>query len=249
MFDADLIRRIRDCFSLAELTLADAEQAVVARRRLAAGEAVAADSQSVATARGIIADAFGSAIRSGDRVREVLAFPGWPSEGQSLRNAFSGLSASLLASADANGDAGLSWALRDETNDLIGAVGRLSASIALVHRVFNELSANSQQRVESIVPSWNALRGTLTFEGQVVRRVRVRGEATDIQRLLDAFHEEQWVPIVDDPLPPNGCRDACQRLHQAVRRLNSGLKAIRFSVHRSGQAIGWNAIEAREALE
>lgn len=86
------------------------------------------------------------------------------------------------------------------------------------------------------VPEWNKHNGELHFRGQLIRKIRVMANPSNIQRIVDAFQEEGWPTSIDNPLP--GGEDQ-HRLHLTLQSLNRGLKRIRFRGHKGGSAIYW----------
>lgn len=89
-------------------------------------------------------------------------------------------------------------------------------------------------------PNWNRETGELSYDGEVIRIVRLRSIRDNIVLILDVFQEESWPARIDDPLPegPNP-----QRIHQTLQSLNTGLKRIRFHALEGGRAIRWSPNE------
>lgn len=85
------------------------------------------------------------------------------------------------------------------------------------------------------IPSWNG-HGQLRFKGTVIRRTRGSKIASHVSAILTAFEKQNWPDRIDDPLP--GQPDS-QRLREAIRNLNRGLKLIKFFADGSGQGIRW----------
>ena len=59
-------------------------------------------------------------------------------------------------------------------------------------------------------------------------------------RILAAFEECGWPPLVDDPITSGGESDTRRR---TIETLNKGLTRIRFSCTGDGQSFGWEEIE------
>lgn len=92
------------------------------------------------------------------------------------------------------------------------------------------------EAADKILPKWNKARGELTYNGTIIKQISRITVATNSVRLLDAFQEEGWPDRIDDPLAPS--KDQ-QRLHEAIKRLNGNLHAIRFHADGTGQGIKW----------
>lgn len=120
--------------------------------------------------------------------------------------------------------------------EVAGELGFLTESNARwLLREIGEESPASQEASER--PSWHPERSELRWGAQVIRRVRLMANPSNIQLILDAFQAAGWPSRIDDPLP-NGPDQ--QRLHQAVLSLNEGLDVIRFHVQEGGQAVTWS---------
>ncbi len=86
-------------------------------------------------------------------------------------------------------------------------------------------------------PVWDAKRGQLRWGEQVIRRVRVMGRPSSIQKILDAFEAAGWPSRIDDPIAQGKQPD---QVRQIVLTLNNGLELIRFHVQEAGRAITWS---------
>ena len=84
-------------------------------------------------------------------------------------------------------------------------------------------------------PEWNHDRGELTFQGELIRRVRV-GVATQIVKILDAFQLQGWPDRIGSPIND----DMTHR--DAIRALNSRLTAIRFCSDGTGRGVLWEIV-------
>jgi len=100
-----------------------------------------------------------------------------------------------------------------------------------------EIDAGGNAAGTSEVPEWDAIRGELRFGGHVIRRIRLMNQPSNIQRILDAFEDSHWSVRIDSPL-----HRGQQQLHEALRFLNQGLKAIRFRSQEGGKAIVWERL-------
>lgn len=85
-------------------------------------------------------------------------------------------------------------------------------------------------------PIWDSETGTLRIAGTIARSVRVTANPSNIQSILDAFENQGWAKRIDNPID---CSDDDQRLYQALRSLNSGLKKLRFHAQEGGKAVTW----------
>jgi hypothetical protein len=86
-------------------------------------------------------------------------------------------------------------------------------------------------------PSWNPETGELRLGSQVIRRVRVLRNPSNIQQILEEFQSTGWPSRIDNPLSLGQ-----QQLHDTLRSLNSGLEAIRFHAQEGGDAVVWEQV-------
>jgi hypothetical protein len=99
---------------------------------------------------------------------------------------------------------------------------------------------NSLQRSSTIdlVPFWDTYRRELRIGDRVVKRFR--RPAKNQETILAAFQEDGWPPRIDSPLSGRSARQAMDRLHDAVKKLNRQLKPLlRFLSDGLGQGIIW----------
>jgi hypothetical protein len=84
-------------------------------------------------------------------------------------------------------------------------------------------------------PSWDRIKGELSFDGETVRRIRRIGVAKNVVRVLDTFQELGWPDRVDSPLSsPNS-----QKHHATILSLNTDLSRIRFRSDGEGEGFIW----------
>jgi len=84
-------------------------------------------------------------------------------------------------------------------------------------------------------PSWDRIKGELSFDGKTVRRIRRIGVAKNVVAVLDTFQELDWPSRVDSPLPSPNSR----KHHATIASLNSGLSRIRFRSDGEGEGFIW----------
>ena len=84
----------------------------------------------------------------------------------------------------------------------------------------------------STKPRWDSDLSQLTYSGDVIRKFRRPGSATNAIKVLDAFHEESWPQKIFDPLPAG-------KLHETLKSLNEGLTRIKFRADGRGEGIIW----------
>lgn len=89
-------------------------------------------------------------------------------------------------------------------------------------------------------PDWNG-NGELSFNGALVRRIRVMERPTNIQRILDSFQAADWTQCIANPLS-SAIAPQQEQLHQALRSLNTGLRDLRFRSLEGGRSILWEPI-------
>lgn len=90
-----------------------------------------------------------------------------------------------------------------------------------------------------ISPTWDRDRQQLRVGASIVKEFKL--PAPNQEMILAAFHEENWPPRIDDPLPPAGEIDPKRRLHDTINSLNRYQKEplIRFLGDGSGQGVRW----------
>ena len=88
-------------------------------------------------------------------------------------------------------------------------------------------------------PEWNAERRELRYDGRLVKRF-VTASPCQI-KILEAFEEEGWPGVIDDPLSPEGERLPPDRLRATIYQLNQHQEneLIRFRGNGTGKAIVW----------
>jgi hypothetical protein len=90
-----------------------------------------------------------------------------------------------------------------------------------------------------VYPVWDRTKCTLTFRGDLARRVRGLTVAKHIVAILDAFQRLGWPERIDDPLPEHTDK---QRLRESIAKLNNGLVGIRFLSDGSGEGVIWKPV-------
>jgi hypothetical protein len=88
-------------------------------------------------------------------------------------------------------------------------------------------------------PLWQRESGKLRWGGHVIRRVRVMGNRSGIQQILDAFQAAGWPSRIEDPIARG---QHAEQVRQIVLSLNKGLELIRFHVQEAGKAITWSRL-------
>ena len=87
-------------------------------------------------------------------------------------------------------------------------------------------------------PSWDRSKGELSFDSEVIKRIRNIGVARNVVRVLDTFQELGWPDRVDSPLSsPNS-----QKHHATIRSLNTDLSRIRFRSDGEGEGFIWETL-------
>jgi hypothetical protein len=82
----------------------------------------------------------------------------------------------------------------------------------------------------------------LFYGGEVIKHFVV--PANSQEAILDEFERRQWPECIPNPLPDGPDTSAQQRLHDAIKRLNSGQHPPRIRFHGNGRANGvrWGSI-------
>jgi hypothetical protein len=89
-----------------------------------------------------------------------------------------------------------------------------------------------------IKPVWNQGRRELRIGGALVKRFRQ--PAKNQLSILESFQELGWPAHIDNPLTGGGDVDACDRLHDTIRRLNNQVgRVILFLSDGLGEGITW----------
>jgi hypothetical protein len=91
-------------------------------------------------------------------------------------------------------------------------------------------------------PEWDGGRRELRVGGVMVKQFRQ--PAPSQETVLAAFQEEQWAPVIDDPLPGRFDQDPKLRLHDTVNNLNRHQRCqlIQFYRNGTGTGIGWRFV-------
>jgi hypothetical protein len=98
--------------------------------------------------------------------------------------------------------------------------------------------AHSPVRQFPYMPVWDGTRRELRFGAQVIKRFRQ--PAKNQETILASFQEEGWPAHIDDPLFGGDERDAQERLHNAIKRLNcQEIHLVNFLSDGMGQGVFW----------
>jgi hypothetical protein len=122
--------------------------------------------------------------------------------------------------------------------DVPADVAHLAKDSFFVLRPPSLKPASSESMGALIKPHWDAERRDLRYGDKVVKRYRQR--AANQCRLLSAFEELGWPPRIDDPLPPKGDTDRCERLRDTVRALNNNCLGLHFVLDGTGEGVIWS---------
>ncbi|MBM3965375.1 MAG: hypothetical protein FJ308_09965 [Planctomycetes bacterium] len=108
----------------------------------------------------------------------------------------------------------------------------------VVKRIFDDESETGRTPPQpQRKPSWDCIKGELSFDGVVIRKILRIGVAKNVVRVLDTFEEEGWPTRVDSPLSPNS-----QKHHATIDSLNTGLLQIRFRSDGKGEGFVWEPL-------
>lgn len=99
------------------------------------------------------------------------------------------------------------------------------------------------EAVKTAAPHWNRERRLLTFDGVIVKQFR--WPATNQERILSTFEEENWPVRILDPLAPAPEQVIKQRLRETIKSLNRGQTnaQIHFRGDGTGAGIIWEAVD------
>jgi hypothetical protein len=90
------------------------------------------------------------------------------------------------------------------------------------------------RKLPHVLPQWDPQNGSLSFDGRLIRNVRILRDKSNIQKVLDAFEAAGWPTRIDNPLVLGQ-----QQLHETIRSLNHGLETIRFHTQEGAEAVVW----------
>lgn len=93
------------------------------------------------------------------------------------------------------------------------------------------------------MPQWNAAEGNLYWQGRVV--LHLPTQANTERPILDAFEENNWKPVVPNPIPRDSIGDPTQSRRSAIANLNRHLgddPPLEFFSVRGGR-VGWRELE------
>jgi hypothetical protein len=89
------------------------------------------------------------------------------------------------------------------------------------------------------MPCYDRERHELRIGDTVVKRFTQESDAQEV--IVQAFQEENWCRVIDDPLTGKAGQDAKQRVRTAVANLNRRQRVplLRFGVLRQGRGVSW----------
>lgn len=96
---------------------------------------------------------------------------------------------------------------------------------------------------QALRPNWDAKRRELRVNETVVKRFRQPAQNQEL--ILAVFEEDGWPERIDDPLPPDPVRDAKERLHDVIKKLNRAqdVPLIRFRGDGTGTGVLWELLD------
>lgn len=112
-------------------------------------------------------------------------------------------------------------------------------SVAKVIEAMIETEQKRGADEPEVRPTWDVERHELRLGSTIVKQFKWR--ASNQEKILEAFEEEDWPPRIDDPLPQDPNIDPKRRLNDAIKSLNRKQKTpiVRFHGDGSGQGIFW----------
>ncbi len=107
------------------------------------------------------------------------------------------------------------------------------------------IGLTSVNDAEPAKPTFDPVMRTLSLGSSLVKAFRVPAQNQII--ILSAFQEDNWPPILDDPLPPQPEQEPKKRLRDTIRCLNRNQKRclIKFFGDGQGLGVGWKICKAR----
>jgi hypothetical protein len=87
------------------------------------------------------------------------------------------------------------------------------------------------------LPAWRGR--VLWFRGHALKRFGRL--APDVELILEAFQEQNWIAFIDDPLAPKPGRGRKRRLHMAIQNFNRRIDfpLLRLRGDGTGTRVGW----------
>ena len=104
--------------------------------------------------------------------------------------------------------------------------------LAPIRTVLTEHFPEVRHRPATVRPRWDKSAGTLSYRGQVIRKVVPK--AKNVRKLLDVFEEDTWEMRIDSPFLAD-----TEVLLETLKTLRKGLKAITFVGDGSGEGVCW----------
>jgi len=92
-------------------------------------------------------------------------------------------------------------------------------------------------------PKWTKKLHEISYDGVILHRFGRPAPVAEL--ILDAFHEQNWVCRIDDPLRPIPGRKESERLRRQIEALNLRLNKplIRFFMDGTGTGICWKPVK------
>ncbi len=112
-----------------------------------------------------------------------------------------------------------------------------------------DLAADSQMDLPSgarsgpaAIPHWDGKTRTFSVGEHLIKRFRV--PAPNQEAVLEAFQEEGWPTVIDDPLSPVLDCEPKRRLRDTIKRLNLNqvTRFIRFRADGTGEGVAWELL-------
>jgi hypothetical protein len=96
-------------------------------------------------------------------------------------------------------------------------------------------------RKEKTKPSWDKEDSTLCYNNETIRKLQPK--AKNVIRLLDAFQEQGWPDMIEDPFPGFQRVDRNpQRLSDTIKSLKKNLQMIDFHMYGDGRHVCWKVV-------
>jgi hypothetical protein len=121
---------------------------------------------------------------------------------------------------------------------------RKRANLGLTDRTCFVITPAGERAPKAVLlkPRWDGAQRQLWYGERLVKWFRVPANCQET--VLSAFEEDGWPDRIDDPLPPAVGLDRGARLHETIRRLNTGQKNPSLLFRRDGTALGatWHVL-------
>ena len=91
---------------------------------------------------------------------------------------------------------------------------------------------------KNLKPIWKKVTGELSYNGELIRKIRPRKCLTNAEAIFNAFHKARWKSTIPNPL----VKKDPKILEDSIRQLKKGTSVITFSSVRRRTEISWGLL-------